>query len=348
MARRGWVWTLGAGLWSCLATGCPSLFVHSDALIPEVPAPPVHAGKIPTVAASPVSDYAPSLNVMAHTADPPASRDRAAATAGLTKAAPTSSKAVGLAAPAELAPDLARAAGAEAIAAAKLPDDPNLVAALRYFLDKHPDEALERLQVYDKGNQELLLGLFPLLARLTEGSLARAKAEEVENLVNSFDNLLEPLRARLPLTIGKLCFCRIIRSFGDYDPLPEHHGFHHDEQVQIYIELRNFHTRECRLPGGEVRYVMQLASSYKIVEDKQPARTVLEGTFLRDRTEGAESSRTLRHDYFENYTFPVPDLPPGSYNLVIQVEDRGTTPPRTVQHTLYFRVTSPYLPGQDT
>jgi hypothetical protein len=220
--------------------------------------------------------------------------------------------------------------------------------ALRFFLDKHPDEALDRLKVYDKGNQDLLLGLFPLLARLTEGGLATAKAEEVEYLVDSFDNLLEPLRCRLPLTIGKLCFCRAIRSFGDYDPLPENHGFKRDDPVQIYIELRSFHTKEYKLPGGEIRYVMHLASSYKIVTDTQPPRTVKEGTFLRDRTEGAESSRTLRHDYFENYSFPAPDLDPGSYNLIITVEDRGTTPPRTVQHTLYFRVISRYQQAQDT
>jgi hypothetical protein len=261
-----------------------------------------------------------------------------------TTSAKTAKATAGPGALSEIPLDVRPATSAEGTAAPKAPDDPTVVAALRYFLAKRPDEALEQLRVYDKDNQELLLGLFPLLDRLTEGSLSKAKVDEIENLVGSFDQLLEPLRARLPLAVGKMCFCSAIRSFGDYDPLPEDHGFHHGQQVQIYIELRNFRSQECRLPGGEIRHVIQLASSYRVVEDKKPYRTILEGTFLRDRTEGADRSRTLRHDYFEICSFPVPpDLPPGTYKLLIQVEDRGTAPPRTVQHTLDFRVKNPYL-----
>jgi hypothetical protein len=261
--------------------------------------------------------------------------------------APTPPKQVALGQVTERTPAITAAGSAEATGAPKPPEDPNLVMALRSFLDKKPDEALDRLKAYDKGNQEMLLGLFPLAARLTEGSLARANTEEVENLVSSFDTLLAPLRARLPLTIGKLCYCSSFRSFGDYDPLPENHRFRHGEPMQIYIELRNFHTQECKLPGGEDRYVIHLASSYAIVDDNPPYNTVLKGTFLRDRQEGTNESRTLRRDYCEIYSFPVPDaLPPGPYNLVIKVEDRGCTPPRTVQQSLFFYVTN--SPAQDT
>jgi len=42
----------------------------------------------------------------------------------------------------------------------------------------------------------------------------------------------------------------------------------------------------------------------------------------------------------------VPDIPPGLYTLWIQVEDRGTNPPRTVRGSLDFHVTN--LPGQGT
>jgi hypothetical protein len=119
--------------------------------------------------------------------------------------------------------------------------------------------------------------------------------------------------------------------------------------MQIYFVLRNFRTHEVKRPGGETRYVVRLASSFVIVEDDEPHKVVRKGTFVGDRPEGADESRTPRHDYFVNYEFPVPDLPPGPYNLVIQVEDRGSNPPRTIQgKPLYFYVTNPNLPAPDT
>ena len=51
-----------------------------------------------------------------------------------------------------------------------------------------------------------------------------------------------------------------------------------------------------------------------------------------------------RRGYTGPIRLTVPDLPPGLYTLVLQVEDRGTTPARTVKGSLDFRVTN--FPGQ--
>jgi hypothetical protein len=60
----------------------------------------------------------------------------------------------------------------------------------------------------------------------------------------------------------------------------------------------------------------------------------------RDRQ---DVSRTPRHDYFNNYRFCVPDMPPGQYTLWIQVEDMQTRD-RVARRWLDFPVTT--VPGR--
>jgi hypothetical protein len=101
------------------------------------------------------------------------------------------------------------------------------------------------------------------------------------------------------------------------------------------VELRNFSTNERKLPSGETRHVIRLVSSYEIQDENR--NIVYQDVFLRDR-DAADESRTLRHDYFENYVFTVPALKPGFYTLWIKVEDVGTEPPRAVRGSLDFHV----------
>jgi hypothetical protein len=207
-------------------------------------------------------------------------------------------------------------------------DDPPLVTALRCFLQKHPAEALEALGQYEKSNQELLLGLLPLAARLTE----KVNPQEFDQVVNELDSLLLPLRARATLTLDKMCFCRRIEKFGVYDPLPEGHWFHAGEPVQVYVELQNVSSR---LEGDT--YVSQLASSVEI-HDSEGHIVWKQGFGDRDR---ADVSHSLRHDYFNNYRFCVPEIPPGQYTLGIRVDDVFTR--RSAERWLDFPVTT--VPG---
>src|SRR5262245_58118278 len=98
------------------------------------------------------------------------------------------------------------------------PEEP-LVAALRCFLEKRPDEAPEHLKDYDKANQEMLKALLPLAVRLTEGSLDGAQPQEMAALADQLHGLSLPLRRRATLRIAKMCFCREIQRFGRYEPL---------------------------------------------------------------------------------------------------------------------------------
>src|SRR5205807_2620336 len=71
--------------------------------------------------------------------------------------------------------------------AAKPLDDPPLVAALRCYLDRRPGDAIKWLERYERPNQDLLVGLLPLAARLTEGNLEKATPEEAAAMLATLD-----------------------------------------------------------------------------------------------------------------------------------------------------------------
>ncbi|MCS6849950.1 MAG: hypothetical protein NZ700_02130 [Gemmataceae bacterium] len=216
---------------------------------------------------------------------------------------------------------------------AKLPEPPPLVAALHCFLDKRPHDALAHLQHYDKVNQDLLLVLLPLAGRLTEGSLDQASPAEVALLVEQLERLLHPLRLRASLVIDTMCFCRRIGKFGDYEPLPSDHSFKPGDLAQVYVELRNFSTEQ-----RDPYYLTHLSSTLEIHDFT--GKTVWRQDFPEDRTR-PDRSRSLRHDYFNNYRFCVPEVPAGAYTLWVQITDHGPHGKRTVRRSLDFRVTHP-------
>lgn len=219
------------------------------------------------------------------------------------------------------------------------PQDKPLVQALRCFLDNRPGEALVHLKGYDKDNQDMLLLLLPLVARMAESKLWDAKSQDVTFYTGQLSNLLVRFRPRLSLVIDKICFCRDIRGFGMYDPLPDSPIYHRDDRVDIYVEVRNFVSEERALPGGgPVVYVTQLKTSAEIVTRDRKIKVWPAGNdrfvFHRD---GPDICRTLRHDYFDHCYFTLPaDLPAGAYTLSLQVEDLPTK--RVVREALDFIV----------
>src|SRR5207248_8575554 len=90
------------------------------------------------------------------------------------------------------------------------PEEP-LVTALRCYLNKHPADALEALKRYDKPNQDVLIGLVPLAARLTERNVTDATPQDLAHLLDRINNAVTPLRPRAALDIEKICFCREIK-----------------------------------------------------------------------------------------------------------------------------------------
>jgi hypothetical protein len=270
-------------------------------------------------------------------ADLDSSRDKAAV-ANVPPAKEASTEflppSAGLVAPADSAAEKPAPAEPAPAVAAKPGDEPPLLAALRCCLDKRPADAVGRLAGYEKTNQELLLCVLSLAARLTEG---RLQPQDIAVLLEELNSMMVALRSQATLTIEKLCFCRRILTFGIYDPWPADHCFRPGQYVYIYAEVRNFATRKVDYGPAQTRHVVELASSAEIEDYAGHKVWPEEIVFHRQKP---DESRTPRLDYFDNYHFVVPDLPPGAYKLWIQIEDLGTRPPRRARRSLDFYVTN--------
>jgi hypothetical protein len=230
------------------------------------------------------------------------------------------------------------AAKAEETAPARTVEETPLLSALRSLMAKKPEQAVADLRTYEQANQELLLRLLPLAVRCTEGNLQEASAKELATCEAELDGMTASLRSRSPLVIGNMCFCRRIVAYGVYEPLPADYRFRPGDLVEVYAELRNFASRKRQNAKGETSYVIELASSFEIRDFA--GNTVHREVFHRRKP---DESRAERHDYFDNYQFYVPAIPPGAYTLVIRVEDLGTRPSRKASRSLDFAVTN--LPG---
>jgi hypothetical protein len=202
------------------------------------------------------------------------------------------------------------------------PEEP-LLQALRCLLDRQPEEALLHLKAYEQFNQDMLLSLLALTVRLTQGSLDRAAPQEVSHLLEQLNGLAVLLRPRAALSIEKMCLCRDIRSFGDYDPLPERYEFRAGrdgrpgEWMQLYVELKNFASQ----PRGS-HYETRLDARLEICD--RSGKVVWQKDFP---AADPDRSQTLRSDYFIAWRIPLDArIVPGYYTLRAEVRDAPARP----------------------
>jgi hypothetical protein len=207
-----------------------------------------------------------------------------------------------------------------------------LVEALKCILDERPEEALRHLQAYDRDTQEFYLRALPTLTILARKRVEELSGAEVAALTDQLQNLLATLRPHAELAIDRMCFCEWVKAYGYYQPLPDSHAYRPGEIVQLYVEVRNF---ACVPRDGS--FETRLASNIEI-RDSQ-GQTVKNISF-KER-EKAQRSWTRLNDYCNAYTFLVPPLPPGAYQLVLQIADETNPETRRVaQKSLEFRVTT--------
>jgi hypothetical protein len=238
----------------------------------------------------------------------------------------------------ELAPLSAQArteAAARPPEPAGSPREQPVVVALRHLLGNHPDRAVEALHQYDPATQELLMNLLPMTACLTERGPGSANPQEIAHLLDQMSELETTLRSRAPLMLSGLCFCRDVKGFGDYKPLPADHVFRagtnggRGERVFLYGELHNPTIRRqgaYYVTSLRARLVVRDAAN-KVVWTPDPLP--VERQWLQ----------TLPHDIFIGGYFDIPDrMAPGGYTLTIQLDDLLADPARTTRQSLDFQV----------
>jgi hypothetical protein len=223
--------------------------------------------------------------------------------------------------------------------ATPVPPESPLVAALRCALAKHPQEAQRLLDKYDKSDRDLLMALMKLTAGIGEKEVLKLDAGEMAATLEQLGALTAHLRQRAGLSLDRVCFCKKIDGFGQFEAVPASHPFQPGsegrpgDRVHVYAELRNFTSR---LNDGQ--YETTLASTLKILDIQNREVVALNLGSCVDRC------LSRRQDYFLNVQFHVPPkLPAGVYTLQVVVEDQtpgaaGDKASRTAMRTLSFRV----------
>lgn len=224
------------------------------------------------------------------------------------------------------------------------PEAPS-VRVLRALLDHRPEEEInEQLQGYDPITRETMLVLLASIAQFQEnGGVERMSPRDLAACTDRLHTLTASLRGRAQLIVEHMCFCRSIKNFGDYLPLPpEHVFFQPGEVAHIYVQVRNISSRRLR-----EKYVTVLKGRFEIYDensrDKPP-------TITWSSPPREDVSASPRQDYYINFRFQVPpNCPAGLYTMRIFVEDWTDAEPeakqvpesRIAQRTLDFRVGGP-------
>ncbi|MGF1579921.1 MAG: hypothetical protein ACFCD0_11205 [Gemmataceae bacterium] len=194
-----------------------------------------------------------------------------------------------------------------------------LAMALQEFLRKDPTTALKLLEEYDPQNQELYLRILPLLAALDGKPMDQLTPEEYATLTRQLEGVIGTLRAHAAFQIDEMCVCQEIQAYGAYTPWPKDHAFRASDAnnrggdcIQVYVQFRNL------IPvfqdGG---YAVRLSSSTELLDAKG---TKVWSYNFGDQDEPLRSQKK-RRDYFLNYSFYTPHVPPGRYTLRIRVQD---------------------------
>jgi hypothetical protein len=216
---------------------------------------------------------------------------------------------------------------------------------MRCVLDGKPAAAAELLQRFDPPSRDALLALLQLAAPLGEGGLEHASPQETATALDQLNRLQTALRRRAPLTIEKMCFCREIRDFGKYYPLPADYAFQTGsdglpgELVQVYVEVRNV---VCRQRGAV--YETALKGHVEIHDFRGNC------VWQHDFDNKPDRSRTPLQDNYVEFRFNVPGrlAADSAYTLwvyVKDVEEDGLV--KVARRSLDFRVRPPYHAAAD-
>ncbi|MCS6975592.1 MAG: hypothetical protein NZM31_01110 [Gemmatales bacterium] len=200
---------------------------------------------------------------------------------------------------------------------------------LEAYLEDRPDLALELLGGYPRRDQEMLLRLLPIVARVDKGGLfsGAASDEERVNVLETLRALVQEMQVEAPLVITRIAFCREIHSFGRGELYPSNH-FRAGDRAAVYLEIENLADEKTQ----EGRFIARLASTLTI----QRGERVIKSLPVQNLPDWSWSPR---NDHFSVIRFQFPrDLEPGLYLLTVTVTDESTG--RQASKQLPFRIAS--------
>lgn len=205
-----------------------------------------------------------------------------------------------------------------------------LLAAMEAFLDDRTDVAVSRLKQYHPKDQEFLLRVLPLLAKVEHGGLLAGPMsdEDRTNLLEAMRGLAADLRTSAPLIMQNATFCRKVWGFGKLEAAPNN-SFRAGDQIGLYFEVVNLAERRL----SDSQHAVHLASTLTILgPDGKPRHSVpVQST--------PDISRSPRQDYFAVIRFRLPaELAPGLYTLHIEMKDELTQ--RKAEKSMRFRIST--------
>jgi hypothetical protein len=187
--------------------------------------------------------------------------------------------------------------------------------------------------------------MLPFMVTIANKRIDDLKPAEAALASDQLVALLWMFRPRSELVISKICYCKKVRDLGNYDALPENHAFlagskdRLGEFVQLYVELKNF---ACE-PTSTGDYMTKFSCKVELLDGK--GEQVWEHAYDRNLTSLVRKTRLT--DFYSNFRFYAPALPPGQYQLRIEIADETNPELRRVAvKSLDFRVTP--IAGQPT
>lgn len=216
------------------------------------------------------------------------------------------------------------------------PPDPPLVAALREYLAGR--SGAEHLRQLDPASYEHLAQLLPAVAKLAQVPPAQLDPKDAAELLRQFDPTLAVVARRAPLRVEKAVFCKDVRGYGKYDPLPDRVPFHAGEMYILYLEVGNV-PNEPDARGGAVGFTTRLSCTVQVkdeagrtVELADQGKKAPEPLLQKDKV---DFSRSPVRDYYAVFWFYAP-AKPGTYSVTFEVRDPATS--RSVSRKLPFEV----------